>query len=277
MELLKKYIKKLYRRLDVRELIRIIQKEGQLVVTSRQVAVDFEKRPSEVNRTIENLIIEITSVQNCTHLFIEDNYKDSYGRDQKQYLLTRDGFSLLVMGFTGSKALEWKLKYINAFNKMEKSLMNINSNFIIDLNSYDPNYEVGEYVKLLQTLFFTLYEDIKNNRRIGTEKINDIKALAGLKNQNTNLIVRKLKKRLEKIYSREIMVDDIYYFLNMKNLLEKFGVTRLKEIPMENYLDVFNYIETLEKNTYLEIDVRNETRRIQNERINCNSDKGIAK
>ena len=35
------------------------------------------------------------------------------------YLMNRDGFSLLVMGFTGKKALDWKLKYINAFNQME--------------------------------------------------------------------------------------------------------------------------------------------------------------
>ena len=41
---------------------------------------------------------------------------------RKEYLLTRDGFSLLVMGFTGEKALSWKLKYIEAFNEMEKEL-----------------------------------------------------------------------------------------------------------------------------------------------------------
>jgi phage regulator Rha-like protein len=43
-------------------------------------------------------------------------------RTQKEYLLTRDGFSLVVMGFTGQKALQWKLKYIEAFNKMEAQL-----------------------------------------------------------------------------------------------------------------------------------------------------------
>lgn len=38
------------------------------------------------------------------------------------YIMNRDGFSLLAMGFTGKKALEWKLKYINAFNEMERQL-----------------------------------------------------------------------------------------------------------------------------------------------------------
>ena len=44
---------------------------------------------------------------------------DENGQTYPEYLCTRDGFSLLVMGFTGKEALEWKLKYINAFNQME--------------------------------------------------------------------------------------------------------------------------------------------------------------
>lgn len=48
------------------------------------------------------------------------------------YLMTRDGFSLLVMEFTGQKALEWKLKYIEAFNYMEESLMKVKELDITD-------------------------------------------------------------------------------------------------------------------------------------------------
>ena len=55
-------------------------------------------------------------------MFFEDISPDKYGRNQKIYLMNRDGFSLLCMGFTGKKALEWKLKYIDAFNKMEETL-----------------------------------------------------------------------------------------------------------------------------------------------------------
>lgn len=54
--------------------------------------------------------------------FIPDTYKDKQGKSRKHYFLTRDGFSLLVMGFTGPAALHWKLLYIEAFNKMEKAL-----------------------------------------------------------------------------------------------------------------------------------------------------------
>lgn len=55
-------------------------------------------------------------------MFFEAELPDKYGRNQKIYWMNRDGFSLLCMGFTGKKALEWKLKYINAFNQMEETL-----------------------------------------------------------------------------------------------------------------------------------------------------------
>ncbi len=55
--------------------------------------------------------------------FLESNYINQQNNQRyKMYNMTQDGFSLLVMGFTGQKALEWKLKYIDAFNSMRKSL-----------------------------------------------------------------------------------------------------------------------------------------------------------
>ena len=67
-------------------------------------------------RTIRELL---GSAQNCAHLFAESTYADSQGKAQPMYLMTRDGFSLLAMGFTGERALRFKLDFINAFNNME--------------------------------------------------------------------------------------------------------------------------------------------------------------
>ncbi len=80
----------------------------------------MKKRHSDVLEKIESLIKEMNSTENSVQYFILNNYKDDSGKSNKEYLLTRDGFSLLVMGFTGTKALKWKLKYIEAFNKMEE-------------------------------------------------------------------------------------------------------------------------------------------------------------
>lgn len=105
-------------------IINVQNIEGQMVVSSRELAENFRKRHSDVLRDIENLI-KNDSTQNCVQYFVRSEYKDASGKSNKEYLLTRDGFSLLVMGFTGQSALEWKLKYIDAFNKMEKSLTHL--------------------------------------------------------------------------------------------------------------------------------------------------------
>lgn len=94
--------------------------KGELVVTSRQVAEDFGKEHKNVVRAIENLTAQNSAVKN---IMIESKFEHR-GNEYTEYLLTRDGFSLLVMGFTGSRALEWKLKYIEAFNKMEQAIKN---------------------------------------------------------------------------------------------------------------------------------------------------------
>lgn len=105
-------------------IINILKNQDKLVVTSREISINFKKDHSSVVRTIENLINEAEGYgQNCRHLFIETKYQNEQNKQwYKEYLITRDGFSLLVMGFTGHKALQWKMKYIRAFNEMEEDL-----------------------------------------------------------------------------------------------------------------------------------------------------------
>lgn len=93
-------------------------KNDEAVCDSLQVAEKFHKRHSDVIRAIENLI-ENDSTQNCVQCFKRTAYKDDTGKSNKMYRMNRDGFSILAMGFTGKKAMEWKWAYIKAFNQME--------------------------------------------------------------------------------------------------------------------------------------------------------------
>lgn len=92
---------------------------GEPVVSSRQIAENFDKNHRDVLRAVDNLKED---VRNFAQMFFETTVPDSYGREQRAYLMNRDGFTLLAMGFTGKAALEWKLKYIAAFNEMKKKL-----------------------------------------------------------------------------------------------------------------------------------------------------------
>ena len=99
--------------------IKITTSNGELVVSSRQVAENFGKEHSKVIRSIEG----IANFGDTQGMFHKVSYvNEQNGQEYKEYLMNRDGFSLLVMGFTGKEAMEWKIKYIEAFNAMEKKL-----------------------------------------------------------------------------------------------------------------------------------------------------------
>lgn len=94
---------------------------GEPVASSRQIAENFGKEHKHVLRDIENLIGGESKI-GLSSMFFKSEYISAQNKKLPEYLMNRDGFSLLVMGFTGKAALEWKLKYIAAFNEMEKKL-----------------------------------------------------------------------------------------------------------------------------------------------------------
>ena len=134
----------------------ITERDGIPVTTSRAVAEQFGKQHKHVLEAIDELMAQLdqptfrpvdpvsnerkiapvegeNEADNITVLpsptsdfaaqnFLLTEYKDGKGELRPEYLLTRDGFTLLAMGFTGAKALTFKVAYINAFNHMEQLL-----------------------------------------------------------------------------------------------------------------------------------------------------------
>ena len=99
----------------------VIMNNHQAVTTSLKVAEVFEKEHRNVMQSIKNLTAENSATRK---MFIEDSYLNSRNQRFPMFYMNRDGFTLLAMGFTGSKAMEFKLKYIDAFNKMEEQIRN---------------------------------------------------------------------------------------------------------------------------------------------------------
>ncbi len=100
-------------------------RDGQVVVNSRQVAEKFGKEHKNVLQSIEEIISVTGDAEKSASLFMKTNYIHPQNKQQyKEYIMNRDGFSLLVMSFNNTKkVLEWKLKYIAAFNEMEEQLL----------------------------------------------------------------------------------------------------------------------------------------------------------
>lgn len=101
------------------EIMRL-NKEEVTAVTSIDVADTFEKEHRRVLQDIREL--------NCSdefreHNFVQSSYVNTQNKRQPMYLMTRDGFTILVMGYNGEKAMRFKEAYIRQFNAMEKALV----------------------------------------------------------------------------------------------------------------------------------------------------------
>lgn len=95
---------------------------GQPVASSRDIAEHFGKEHKNVLRDIETLQEGMLNFEQTPMFFKTTYIHPQNGQEYPMYLMNRDGFTILAMGFTGKAALEWKLKYIEAFNAMESEL-----------------------------------------------------------------------------------------------------------------------------------------------------------
>jgi Rha family phage regulatory protein len=114
------------KRLTDSQQIEIIEQNEKLVVSSLEVARHFGKQHRNVIRAINRIIRECPSEINGSDFrllnFEQSSYLNEQNKEQPMYLLTREGFVILAMGFTGKEAFVWKVKYIAAFKAMEQAL-----------------------------------------------------------------------------------------------------------------------------------------------------------
>ncbi|WP_281183093.1 phage regulatory protein/antirepressor Ant [Staphylococcus schleiferi] len=96
------------------------------VVSSRVVANELGRRHDNVKRDLKQILMS----SKVSTLIIDSNYKDSRGRNQKEYLLTKDGFTLYMFNIQGHN--EFKMAYINKFNEMERQIKQPTASYMID-------------------------------------------------------------------------------------------------------------------------------------------------
>ena len=109
----------------------VMVENNQAVVSSRQVAENFGKQHKDVLESIRGIL----AAENSATKFFRESTFENRGKHYPEYIMNRDGFSLLVMGFTGKEAMTWKIRYIQAFNEMEAK---IRENTLIMPNFNNP-------------------------------------------------------------------------------------------------------------------------------------------
>ncbi|HAA1602422.1 TPA_asm: phage antirepressor Ant [Campylobacter coli] len=209
----------------------------EIFANSLQIAEVFKKDHSNVLKAIDKLPNDEFKSSN----FKYDSYFDKKSEQRRMINLTRDAFSLLVMGFTGEKAYKWKIEFIKAFNEMEKRLRNI-------------EYEKHDKLAFRQSLGY------KSQLKQQKEKYeNKIKALQyDLENKKELSFKRKLSKEelleLRKILARDYGMICIkeweFEFLAEKIALESTKMTTWDAVvkKLKQSLDYWqNYDEFEEK------------------------------
>lgn len=145
---------------------------GEPVASSRQIAESFEKNHRDVLKAIEGLEVGLRKTSQTPMFYKTEYIHEQNGQTYPMYLMNRDGFMLLVMGFNNSeKAFEWKLKYIAAFNAMEKQLA-------------QPQIQAGNSLQALNLLVKSLNEQQDAMNRLQVNVDAQSAAIEKLEEQN---------------------------------------------------------------------------------------------
>lgn len=141
----------------------LYEKDSQILCDSLQVAETFNKRHSDVLRTIETILKQNSGLSEkfTQRNFALSNYKDPSGKQNKMYLLTKDGFVMLTMGFTGKKAMRFKEAYIERFNQMEQFIQSLQTaklefpeftNAIMDAHEEPKHYHFSNEINMINKI-----------------------------------------------------------------------------------------------------------------------------
>lgn len=127
---------------------------GQITATSLQVAEHFGKRHTHVLRSIRNLQV---SEEFSRLNFGPRDYFDERGKVQPMYDITRDGFAMLAMGFTGKEAARWKEAYISKFNAMEAKLRALYVSPLLSQNEFRSGIKLQTKLQLMEQSRSTMH------------------------------------------------------------------------------------------------------------------------
>lgn len=205
---------------------------GEPVASSRQIAESFGKEHKNVIQSIENLAAENSAAKSMFH----ETTFENRGKQYPMYLMNRDGFTLLAMGFTGKAALEWKLKYIAAFNAMEKKL---------------ATPQMPKLSKELQALFLLDDRTQRQEQRITALENNmvvDYDQQLSLKNAVNHVVVEALGGKNAPAYGDSHVRGMVYCEIN-RDIQMWFRVSSRNNIPRKRFDEAVEYIQRWKPST----------------------------
>lgn len=203
----------------------VIMKNNQAVTTSLQVAERFEKNHQHILRDIDNLK---EGVQNWTDLFYDDSYVHPQNKQTyRQVIMNRDGFTLLAMGFTGKKALQFKLQYIDAFNKMEAAIKRENKPL-----------SIPEQIQTIAKGYTELESDVNDLKLDVSDVKNRMGLPTSLKRKLTKARNKKVIELMGGSESNAYKSDQLrrkVYSKMFASFKEQFNVNSYEDCPLKDF------------------------------------------
>ena len=215
----------------------VIMHDQQAVTTSLVLAEAFEKQHKNVIEAIEKKINTAENSALLKNMFIEDSYIASNGKQNKMYYLNRDGFTFIAMGFTGKKADEFKLKYIDAFNKMENQIKE------------KTQFRLPKNLTEMSTMFFDVMKDQDKKIEEQSEKVNFLMNLSGLTSPRNKELTKARNKKIIQVcggsesnsYQDKSLRSKLYNEL-FKSYRHRFDVNQYVDTPMKRFDEAKEYI-----------------------------------
>jgi len=218
----------------------VFKNNDQVVTSSRNVARDFSKRHDHVTRDIDEIIKGLPKNGDTHQMFYETTYIHEQNKQEyREYLMNRDGFTLLAMGFTGRKATEFKLAYINAFNKMEKELKRPNNTKLLLKTALDHEEKIE-----------TIQSDVnmlKNTMRIDGAQEFQIRRKAN------SVVIEALGGKESQAYKQLSRKAFSEFWRDFKN---HFSLPRYGDLPKKQFEDGLRFIGLWQPSTSLKIDIQ---------------------
>lgn len=237
----------------------------QAVTSSLLIAEKFGKEHKNVMQSIRNLIGVTAENSAIAEMFSESRYLNEQNKEQPMFLMNRDGFTLLAMGFTGKKAMQFKLEYIKAFNSMEAQIKaSQNPKSQLEILQMSIN-QLVEQEHRLSSVERDVAETKKEIAEMKQERIENGKLLLEAEvseNKVPEISMRNKIRRLVNQYSaatntcqRDIWHDiynNLYYAYNISinNYKEKKTQSGLDIAEKHGFLGkIFDIVSKMVKNT----------------------------
>ena len=202
--------------------VNLVANNGQVFASSLDISSVFEKPHDEVLRKIR------TFSERGLRNFTESSYLNAQNKQQPMFEMNRDGFAFLAMGFTGKKAEDWKLDFIDAFNLMEVELKNPKQL----TNEEKLQVIATETIGIKQEIAGVRHdvELLKQDITLNSREKHALKTAVGSRIASFNLKPENVKK---------------IYAAVWKKVKDRFLVASYMEIPRLQFADALHFVQTI--------------------------------